>query len=87
MTFMLKVVYCSWLLLLWLTALYVVTGLGGQDDTLRCFRVFATFPLKLFLLQEPDPWHRLARHGLHHPQLPPGADHRHLINRQNTKNL
>ena len=53
---MLKVVYCSWLLLLWLTALYVVTGLGGQDDTLRCFRVFATFPSKLFLPQEPEKW-------------------------------
>ena len=31
---MLQVGYCSWLLLLWLTALYLVTGLGPQDN--RC---------------------------------------------------
>ena len=33
----LQVGYCSWLLLLWLTSLYLITGLGGQDDTLRYF--------------------------------------------------
>ena len=36
---MLQVGYCSWLLLLWLTALYLVTGLGGQDNTLRFLHI------------------------------------------------
>ena len=41
---LLQVGYCSWLLLLWLTALYLVTGLGGEDDTLRCFVLRIIFP-------------------------------------------
>ena len=40
---MLQVGYCSWLLLLWLTALYLVTGLGGQNDTLRYFFLIVLF--------------------------------------------
>ena len=27
--------YCSWLLLLWVTFLYLVTGIGAQNETLR----------------------------------------------------
>ena len=41
---MLQVGYCSWLLLLWLTALYLVTGLGGQDNTLRYLFLHIIFP-------------------------------------------
>ena len=41
---MLQVGYCSWLLLLWLTALYLVTGLGGQDNTLRYLFLHKIFP-------------------------------------------
>ena len=74
----LQVAYSSWLLLLWLTSLYLVTGLGSQDDTLRYFLLLPpstsssdTIPTMTFP-QECDPRHRLACHGLHHPQLPLG---------------
>ena len=82
---MLQVGYCSWLLLLWLTALYLVTGLGGQDNTLRFLHIifpWRTKCLHINYLQEPDPWYRPARHGLHHPQLPHGAVLHHLLNPQ-----
>ena len=74
----LQVAYSSWLLLLWLTSLYLVTGLGSQDETLRYFLLLPpstsssdTIPTMTFP-QECDPRHRLACHGLHHPQLPLG---------------
>ena len=80
----LKVGYCSCLLLLWLTALYIVTGLGGQDDTLRYFFLLVNFfwsgSFHLIRHQEPDRQHRPACHGLHHRLLPHGADHRRLLN-------
>ena len=76
----LQVAYSSWLLLLWLTSLYLVTGLGSQDDTLRYFLLLPpsigssdTIPTMTFP-QECDPRHRLACHGLHHPQLPLGKN-------------
>ena len=76
----LQVAYSSWLLLLWLTSLYLVTGLGSQDDTLRYFLLLPPFigssdtiPTMTFP-QECDPCHRLACHGLHHPQLPLGKN-------------
>ena len=79
----LQVAYSSWLLLLWLTSLYLVTGLGSQDETLRYFlllppstgscRDMDTNPTMTFP-QECDPRHRLACHGLHHPQLPLGKN-------------
>ena len=76
----LQVAYSSWLLLLWLTSLYLVTGLGRQDDTLRYFLLLPpsigssdTIPTMTFP-QECDPRHRLACHGLHHPQLPLGKN-------------
>jgi len=87
---MLQVGYCSWLLLLWLTALYLVTGLGGQDNTLRFLHIifpWRTKCLHINYLQEPDPWYRPARHGLHHPQLPHGAVLHHLLIPQQLKML
>ena len=76
----LQVAYSSWLLLLCLTSLYLVTGLGRQDDTLRHFLLLPpstsssdTIPTMTFP-QECDPRHRLACHGLHHPQLPLGKN-------------
>jgi len=45
-----KVGYCSWLLLLWLTALYLVTGLGGQDNTLRNLILGIALPVMAFTI-------------------------------------
>ena len=58
---LLQVGYCSWLLLLCLITLYLVTGLWSQDATFRYLYIHIIFPrgaiacLHINCLQEPDP--------------------------------
>merc|ERR1711936_488116 len=47
---LIKVAYSSWLLLLWLTSLYLVTGLGSQDDTLRSVILAIALPVVAFTI-------------------------------------